>query len=245
MSLIHDALKKAQNKENAPLGSGLSTFQEPVGEKNKPSTKRIAVMAAILVVALGFFAYKKFSSSPQPPLTPLATPVQTLPAGALQQSMPSGDIAAMKKRAVDSFRSDDYDTAMTSLSSASQLAPNDPEVWNDMGLVQKKRGDMGKAKESYQKALDLKPDYPEALNNMAVLERDQGDSVKARELLEKAIKLQPAYPEASFNLALLYDKAGERAKAAEYYKRFLEVSGSYPNTIVEAVRDRVMEIEPQ
>ena len=35
-----------------------------------------------------------------------------------------------------------------------------------------------------------------------------------------------------------------KEKAAEYYKRFLNVSGTFPSSVVEAVRDRVMEIEP-
>ncbi len=243
MSLIHDALKKAQNKENVQIGAGLSAFQEPVGGKKTPSSKRTIVLAAVLFVALGFFAYKRFFSNSVEPSPPI--PSAGAPAGTAQGTQPVGGADTMKKKSVDAFKSDDLDTAWASIVAAQQLAPNDPEVWNNSGLIARKRGDMDAARTAYQKALDLKPEYPEALNNMAVLEKDQGNAVKARELFEKALKIQPSYPEANFNLALLYDNSGDKTKAAEYYKRFLEVSGAYSNNIVEAVRDRIMEIEPQ
>lgn len=251
MSLIHEALKKAQGNSSAPPGSGLSQFQDSLkGEKKPPSMQRILVLALVLALALGYFAYRKLSSPSQPTAQPLqqagqtATPTPATGVAALQPAQPN-DAETMKRKAIDSFKADDLTTAWGAISAASQLAPNDPEVFNDMGLIAKKRGDIAKARESYQKAIQLKEEYPEALNNLAMIEKDGGSDVKARELLEKALKITPAYPEANFNLAVLYDKSGDRAKAVEYYKRFLEVSGQYPNNIVESVRDRVMEIEPQ
>lgn len=255
MSLIHDALKKAQGNQTPELGSGLASFQEPPAGEGEPAPKRTIILIAVLAVAVIFFVYMKFFSKPKGPQPKSAAAIAASMQGGGQapgqalaqgQNQPAaGDLASLKKKAVDSFKTDDLEGAWAALTSASQIAATDPEVWNNFGLVAKKRGDPVKAREAYNKALELKPDYPEALNNLAVLERDEGNGGKSRELLDRALKILPAYPEANFNMALLYDSSGEKHKALEYYKRFLEIGGSYPNNIIEAVRDRIMEIEPK
>ena len=47
MSLIHDALKKAEGGENPPVGSGLSQFQEPIEEAGKKIPLRTIVLAVV------------------------------------------------------------------------------------------------------------------------------------------------------------------------------------------------------
>lgn len=240
MSLIHDALKKAQEEARAPLGSGLASYQEPIGSPEPPKQKRTLILVGLLVVALGIFAYTQFSGpkkeSPAAPATAAAAPAPVLGVG-------EQDMARLKKNAADAYGADDLESAWSSLSAASRLDEKDPEVWNNLGLVARKRGDLTKARESYEKALTLKPEYPEALNNLAVLSMQSGDMAKARELLERAIKIQPAYPEANFHLAIVYEQKGDKVKAIEYYKRFLQVGGNLPSHVIDRVRDHIMEIE--
>lgn len=241
MSLIHDALKKAQDKDKAPLGSGLTAFQEPSTGGGPKLPTRTIVLAVLVAVALGFLAYKRFTKpKPVPEVPAPALTVQTAPGGSAQ----GGDGLLMKRRAIEAFKTDELDSAYASITSAAQLSPSDPEVWNDKGLIEKKLGNFEGARQSYQKALELKPDYPEVFNNLAMLELAEGNASQARQYLEKALTALPAYPEANFNMAVIYDEAGDKAQAATYYKRFLEVSGAFPSNVVEAVRDRVMELEP-
>ena len=239
MSLIHDALKKAQDKEAAPLGSGLASFQDAATPPPKEGmNKRTLVLAAVLTLAVGFFVYSRLV----PPKEETSAP--PVPAAAIQpQNFGDQDAARLKKGGVEAYNADDIDRAWSSLQAANKLDEKDPETWNNMGLVARKRGDLLKARECYEKAIELKPEYPEAMNNLAVLSLQGGDIAKARELLEKAVALSPAYPEANFHLAILYEQKGDKAKAIEYYKRFLEVSGSLPSNIVDQVRDHVVEIE--
>lgn len=245
MSLIHDALKKAQEKERAPVGSGIASFHEPLGDGGKEIPKRTLVLAGFLIVALLYFAYTKLTSTTPKPIAPpnvSATGAQAPTAA--EPTMGEQDAGRLKRSGIDAFNSDDLDVAWNSFSAAAQLKSDDPEIWNNMGLVARKRGDVVKARESYQKALELKVDYPEALNNLAVLEMQAGNNTAAKDLLEKAVKLSPAYAEANFHLGLLYDQKGDMPKAIEYYKRFLEVGKNFPSSTVDSVRDRVMEIEP-
>lgn len=238
MSLIHDALKKAQDKESAPLGSGLASFQDPVEPPKEGGGKRTIVLGAILVLALGFFVYTKLTPDKEQ-----AAPAPAPMPAVMPQQIGEQDAGRLKRSAIDAYKADDMDSAWRNLQAAASMNDKDPEIWNNMGLVARKRGDLLKAREFYDKAIELKPDYPEALNNLAVLSLQGGDVEKARELLEKAVKLAPAYPEANFHMAMVLEQKGDKAKAIEYYKRFLEVSGSLPSNLVEQVRDHVVEIE--
>lgn len=240
MSLIHDALKKAQEEAKAQLGSGLTSFQEPPAKEKEPLNKRTAILAAVLVATLIFLVYTKFSGTKKNVAQKSETPVTAVNPLSIGET----DVAKLKKRAMDAYGAGDLDTAFATLVTASDFGKDDPEIWNNLGLVARKQGDVTKARADYQKALELKPDYPEAMNNMAVLEMQSGNNVEAKFLLEKAVKLTPAYPEANLHLAILYDQNGDTQKAIEYYKRFLEVGKNFPSAVVDSVRDRVMEIEP-
>lgn len=241
MSLIHEALKKAQVEAKAQLGSGLVSFQEPPpGREKEPMNKRTIVLAGILVAALIFLVYTKFFGTKRDAAGTSATPAPAVNLELLSET----DVVKLKKRALDAYGAGDMDSAFATLTTAADLDKNDPEIWNNLGLVARKQGDAAKAREYYQKALELKQDYPEAMNNMAVLEMQSGNTAEAKSLLERAVKISPAYPEANLHLAILCDEDGDTHKAAEYYKRFLEVGKKFPSMVVDSVRDRVMEITP-
>lgn len=245
MSLIHDALKKAQDQapeHAAPLGSGVAAFQEGAASSQPAASRtRTVVLMVALALALGFMGYVKFwpagkGKAPQGAAAFKATPSSE---GTAQPQ----DLPSLKKGAADAYLADDLQGAMDKLTVASQLDDKDPEIWNNLGLVARKQGDQTRAREAYEKALTLKPEYPEALNNLAVLSLQGGDTEKAKELLEKALAVQPAYPEANFHLALLFEQKGEKARAVEHYKSFLQASGSLPSSVVDQVRDHVAEME--
>lgn len=237
MSLIHDALKKAEQKERAKIGSGIASMEEAAESAGKEIPKRTIVLVVILALALALFAYMRFKPKGD------ETSVKPVPQAAVVEGAGTQDVGLLKKRAITAYKSNDLDTAYSNLSSALKLNNIDPEIWNNMGVVEKSRGDTDKARQSYLKALEFKPDYPEALGNLAVIEMDEGNNTQALEHLEKALKISPAYPEANFHLALLYDKKGDKKKAADYYKRFLEVGGDFPSSVIDSVRDHLMEIE--
>ncbi len=246
MSLIHDALKKVEEKKEsappaskAPLGPGLTSFKEPVIKPSRKMPTRTVLLGTGVAVAIGIFVYITFFSKGT-----ATAPVPQLPVAQAPQYT-KADVGQLKKRALDAARTGDMAVAWTQISAASGVAPDDPEVWNNLGYVAAKRGDNVKARQAYQKALELKPDYPEALNNLGVLEMDSGDMVKAKELFEKAVGITPAYPEANFHLGLLYERSGNKQKAAEYYRRFLEVGGDFQSSVIDQVRNHIMELERQ
>lgn len=240
MSLIHEALKKAEKKEGVGIGSGLSPFQEGLDGGSRRIPTRTIVLIAFLVMAVGFFVYTKCSSEKPSAVSPDAA---TVPSAATDQAGLPTDAESLKQRAVRAFKEGNYDVAWSNLSTAANLSPDDSEIWNNLGLVSKMKGDLQAARQAYQRAMKLKPDYIEAMNNLAVVEMADGNDTNARKLLQDALSISPAYPEANFNMALIYDEAGDKEKAIEYYTRFLEVSGDYPSNVVDEVRDHIMNIQ--
>lgn len=246
MSLIHDALKKAQDTEKAPVGSGLASFQESLEPSKLPQLKRMIIIVVGLILAVSVFLYIKFGSkkSEIKPKELISNTATSSKAGAdASQKDSEGDAVRLKKNATDAYVADDLEKAWTSLLAASGMDDKDPEIWNNLGLVARKRGDLTKARESYEKALELKSDYPEALNNLAVLSMQSGDVDRAKQLLEKALAISDSYPEANFHMGLLYEQKGDKVKAVEYYGKFLQASGKFPSNITDQIRDHVVEIE--
>lgn len=60
-----------------------------------------------------------------------------------------------------------FETALATLAHANELAPTDPKILYNIGLVYEQLGKLDQAKQAYQKTLELKPDYDAARNDLA------------------------------------------------------------------------------
>ena len=134
MSLIHDALKKAQKGKRAELGSGIASMEESTEMTKKGIPKRTVILAVVLVIALVIFAYLRFK--PKSADTASSAPVPKA-AGSVED-MVKGDVGMLKERAIEAYRSGDMGAAWSNFSTAVNLDPQDPELWNNLGLVAKK-----------------------------------------------------------------------------------------------------------
>jgi len=253
VSLIHDALKKAQKKaasepdakdatKEAPSRpliekeldiSGGEEFQAPL------RSKRTLVILSLFLISVGYFGYTRLSTVEKKPEETYKGAVGEAP---LASS--TGDAESLKAQALQAYRDQDYEVAWAKFVAASAVAGNDPVVWNNLGVVSKKQGEFQKASEAYEKALRLKPDYPEALNNLAALHLLLGNTDKAKVELDKALKLNPAYAEALFHRAMVAEEEKELGSAISYWKSFLRFGTSMPPSLLDQVRDHVLEIEP-
>jgi predicted O-linked N-acetylglucosamine transferase (SPINDLY family)/dTDP-4-amino-4,6-dideoxygalactose transaminase len=88
--------------------------------------------------------------------------------------------------------------AETALESARSLAPDDADVWNNLGIaLQHKSVD---AEAAFRRALALAPDHVNALNNLAQRLQEQGRTSEALPLFRRALALQPDFHAAHSNL---------------------------------------------
>lgn len=121
------------------------------------------------------------------------------------------------------FLEENYAGALRELLAAQKMQPNDPAVYNDIGLVFMNRDKLTDALTNFQKAISLKPDYGDAQLNMAVthLKLGQWDAaIKGLKALESDM-LYAAPQKTDLNLGYAYFMKGNYAEASAYYEKVI------------------------
>lgn len=252
MSLIHKALKKAEGNDR-PTGSE-PPIEDFVGEKvglRSQLTTRTIVLLVVAVLALVFTVYKKFH---RPAKTTFPPAVATQPVLPSQTAQPvpvnTGDVKSEDETPSDPvieegkklFNAGKYDDALAKFLAANSKNPNDPTVYNNIGLIYKKKNDFGQAESFYNKALAIKPNYSECLNNLGVLKVAAGDPLAAAIYLKKAIGYDSTYADAYFNLAVLNDGEGNFKEAISNYKLFLQYTDASDESLISKVKERIEQL---
>jgi putative inorganic carbon (hco3(-)) transporter len=81
--------------------------------------------------------------------------------------------------------------AIEIIDKAHKLAPTDPKILYNEGLVLAQFDDIKGAVEALKEAIALKPDYRDAYFTMGVFEEDLGNTKEAIEAYKKALEIQP------------------------------------------------------
>ncbi|MCS7308426.1 MAG: tetratricopeptide repeat protein, partial [Aquificaceae bacterium] len=86
----------------------------------------------------------------------------------------TGDINSLKWQynydlGMSSYMAKNYSEAIANFYKASQLAPNEPKVWNALGLAYTEVQEYQKAETAYLKALEIDKKYTEAKMNLGIL----------------------------------------------------------------------------
>lgn len=240
MSLIHEALKKAEKKpaDEVHVPSVLPSF-EPA-EKKKLNTRTIGLII-VLALAVVLALYLRMTDPSKKKAEVVEE--QTTQTKASAEQMSQVEVQRLKKSAHEAFSSGDMNQAWAILTAADQIKADDPEVLNNLGLVAKRRGELQEAKKFYDRALKLQPDYPECLNNLAVVEMDEGNFENAKKTLTRALAIRPNFADASFNMAVAYEREGNNKEAVRYYMQFLRNARNAKPTFIEEVRKHVIQIE--
>lgn len=268
MSLIHKALKKAEqgSNENQQDFSQMTTPEEGLIDNKTSSSSslppRTIVLIVLTVLALAFAIYNNFikpkkGSVPKPtdiasaqaPVVPVVPqqpvlPQQDLsgvsrPAEVTEKASLPPQVEALKKEGEDMFFAGQLDAALAKFDEAKVMAPTSAEILNSMGLVYKKKGDLDKAQSLYLEALRMDPNCSECLNNLGVVEVDKGDYLSAVLHLKKAVTIDREYSDPYFNLAIVMEKEGNIRSAIDNYKEFLKYTKTNDQGIRDDVRARV------
>lgn len=260
MSLIHDALKKAEDEkskraaEDNPSDDKISfnTNQslDDVYVSEKPTRKVNPVILVLFIGVIGYAAYtfvgkSYFSNEDQvaeikPPST--TEIIEVPPVQVETKTEVTEDPNLINAR--EAFRRGDYKAAEAIYSKAIATNESDAELWNNFGLTKKKLGDLPGAKEAYEKSLALKADQPIVLNNLGMVNLASEDRLSASLNFRKAIELDPNYADAHFNLATMMEDEGNWRSAIEEYKKFLETAKDLDEELREQVTLRVEDLVP-
>jgi protein O-GlcNAc transferase len=83
------------------------------------------------------------------------------------------------------YEADEFDMAAARYERALALKSDYPEAWNDLGVVEFRRGEYSKARACFQKAVALLPDYADAWLNLADSCSELGLERERREAMAK------------------------------------------------------------
>lgn len=140
------------------------------------------------------------------------------------------------------YNEKEFSRAISEFEKAISFKSDYAESYNNMGIIFKITGDIEKALRYYEKALLLNPEYAEALNNSGVALLSMDKIKKAESMFNKAIGIRPSYADPYLNLAQSLDSSGSEYQALRYYEDFLEKYTGDDIKLIATVRERGLQI---
>lgn len=107
---------------------------------------------------------------------------------------------------------------------AQAIAPDDPFVNNNLGLVYMESELYSLAVSYFEKAIEVLPYYYKAYNNLGNAYQELSYYDLSRESYEQALNIKPDYALAHWNLALLLEKTGDALDAIRHWQRYISLS---------------------
>lgn len=115
------------------------------------------------------------------------------PAAALAESAPTpssrGPVQTPAEeeygKGVRAKRAKEWSVAVASFKKATELKPDFPEAWNELGYALRHVGNYPDSVKAYDEALRLKPRFPEALEYLGEAYVKMGQVEEARKVLER------------------------------------------------------------
>jgi adenylate cyclase len=129
-----------------------------------------------------------------------------------------------------------HEEAVSELERALAFDPNDPSIYQDMGLVLIYSGKPKEAIEFYNRGMRLDPHNPARyLNSLGLARFCMGNLEEAANLIEKAIRINPESTGPFSHLAVIYGLLGRQKEAREALETFIKAWGGHANPALSAI----------
>jgi tetratricopeptide (TPR) repeat protein len=122
-----------------------------------------------------------------------------------------------------------FQEAMAHFQNAAAINPRDAFSQLDLGVCEKRQGNIKAAVEHYETVLRLSADpslRATAFGNLGSIYRAAGDYVRARENYDSSLRLLPDNKFALIGLGLIAQKTGDLAHAVDYYAQAVKAEPS-------------------
>jgi Flp pilus assembly protein TadD len=123
----------------------------------------------------------------------------------------------------DLLRGGEAASAVAEFRRAIDLAPDNLELWNDVGLAQMQAGNLAEAASAFERVLAKRPQDSEALNNLANIYSRQGRNAEALSVYRRAVSADPADEGPHYNLGNALAAAGRPAEAVPEYEAAVRI----------------------
>ena len=104
------------------------------------------------------------------------------------------------KELISLYNNGDIKECLSKAKKVAKIYPEEPFVFNLMGVLNASMGSNEKAIASYKRALKINPNYFEVYNNLGVVLNESNRPDDAISYLRKALTVNSNYPEAYNNL---------------------------------------------
>jgi protein O-GlcNAc transferase len=106
---------------------------------------------------------------------------------------------------------------------ATELSPQRPDFWNNLGEAQRRAGDAAAGTASLKRAVQLAPNVAEFHFTYGGTLRDAGDLTTAIAAYRRAIELEPRHVRAHYNLGNALRRDGRLPVAIQHYRKAIEL----------------------
>ena len=130
---------------------------------------------------------------------------------------------ALGERGYLYWLADEYSKALTDLSEAIRLAPNEAEYWADRGATYQWMGQYEDALADFSRAIELEPDNAWAIANRGEFYKETGQYKEALADFSRAIELQPDDVWATVSRGETYQKMEQHEEALADFSRAVEL----------------------
>jgi protein O-GlcNAc transferase len=128
---------------------------------------------------------------------------------------------------IDSEIHGDFDAAIEEYSKAVKLRPDLAETYNNLGVAQKRKGQLENAAGNFNRALERRPDYSPALSNRGWVFVEQQKWLEARKDFERALTIDPEDQGALQGLARVLEHTKDYAGAQKILSQLISRSPNF------------------
>ncbi len=225
MSLIHKALKKAEDhfstpKVESPVGipeEGLIA-EEKSGIMGTDLTPRTVGLIVLVVLAAAFAVYTNFFADKKPS-KPAPTPDVNVAQQAVEPVVVIEETPPASSTGVTA-------TVPLTTTGMTELPPDVKRIYEEgqrLFLV----GEIDQALIKFEEALTKVPDSAKILNSLGLALKKKGDKVRAEKYYTEALKNDPDCSECLNNLGVLKADENDNVSAVIYFKKAITEQETY------------------
>lgn len=135
------------------------------------------------------------------------------------------------EEAIEFYKKKDFDKAKEKYEEILKINPKASEVYGNLGVIYKIKGDIQNAIKFYVEAIKINPKNPSVFNNLGNAFKEIKNYKMAIQAFSDAIKLNPKDFNAFNNLGIVYESMGDNNRAIAAYKEAIKVNPTHAKSI--------------
>lgn len=110
-----------------------------------------------------------------------------------------------------------------------KYSQSDPKIFNNLGDMYSRQGDLQKAADAFSHAIELNPRYPDAYHNLGNVIASSGNQEDAIKYYKKAIELNPGLWESYQSISVIKYNSGQYSEAQELMQKAIDINPTNSN----------------